>query len=75
MWRNKPRKCFLKRSRRKNNHHIIPRSRGGSSVESNLLRMDINRHCAWHLLFHNLTFLEAAALLERVYRCKQRRES
>jgi len=60
-----------KRSGKFNKHHLSPKSRGGQSIESNLLRMDISRHNAWHLIFHNLSFEEAAELLLRVVRAKK----
>ena len=56
-----------------NRHHLTPRSRGGKSTESNLLEMDYSRHCAWHLLFKNLTLDEIIALLLRVKQMKIRR--
>lgn len=55
-----------------NKHHLTPKSVGGQSIESNLLRMDISRHNAWHLLFNNLTLTEIIALLKRVYEVKER---
>lgn len=61
-----------KRSGKFNRHHIKPRSRGGDSLESNLLTMDTNRHDAWHLLFSNLTITEIIELLERVAKMKRR---
>ena len=62
---------FSKRANQFNNHHILARKRGGTRQTNNLLRMDINRHCAWHLLFGNRTFLEAVALLKRTAMMKQ----
>lgn len=53
------------------NHHLRPRSRGGPNIESNLLRMDLRRHEAWHLLFSNLSLLEIILLLGRVYKIKK----
>ena len=52
-------------------HHLKPRSRGGQSIQSNLLKLDIRRHEAWHLLFGNLTLPEIIQLLERVYNIKE----
>jgi len=52
-----------KRARKLNYHHVRPRHRGGKSFESNLIRLDINRHKAYHLLFKDRTFTEAAHLL------------
>lgn len=61
------------RTRRFNRHHILNRINGGTMVESNLLRMDISRHRAWHFLFRNLSFLEVAKLLLRVQEWKEGR--
>jgi hypothetical protein len=63
-----------KRSGKFNRHHLKPRSRGGDSLESNLLTMDTNRHDAWHLLFSNLTITEIIELLERVAKMKRRQK-
>jgi len=53
------------RSGENNKHHLTPRSRGGTSLDSNLLLMDKSRHNAWHLLFGTLTLDEIVALLQR----------
>jgi hypothetical protein len=55
-----------KRSGSFNRHHIKAKSQGGSSKPSNIVRMDIRRHQAYHLLFGNLSFREAADLLLRL---------
>ena len=55
------------RDGRKNNHHVLPKSRKGTKKPSNILILDINRHSAYHLLFGNRTLLEAAALLKRTH--------
>lgn len=57
--------------RRFNKHHLTPRSRGGKKSSSNLLRLDVNRHRAWHLIFGNKTIYEIIRLLERVVKIKQ----
>jgi len=54
-----------------NKHHLKPKSRGGQNLDSNLLKMDISRHNAWHLLFENLTLDEIIKLLERVRKIKK----
>jgi len=59
-----------KRSRKFNRHHIKAKSQGGKTVKENLLRMDVRRHQAYHLLFHNLSFRKAAELLLRTDRIK-----
>ena len=58
------------RSRSRSRHHLTPRSRGGSSLDSNLLNMDLHRHQAWHLLFKNLTLHEIIELLQRLEKIK-----
>jgi hypothetical protein len=55
-----------------NKHHLKPGSRGGQSIDSNLLRMDVNRHNAWHLLFSNLTLTEIINLLQRLKGIKKK---
>lgn len=55
-----------------NNHHLKNRTNGGTSIMSNLLRMDISRHNSWHILFRNLDLLEIIELLKRVYEIKER---
>jgi len=60
-----------KRAGKKNRHHLRPRSRGGDSLESNLLVMDIERHNAWHFLFQNQTLDEIIEALERLRSMKR----
>ncbi len=60
-------RTFYKRSGRRNRHHILAKSRGGRATEENLICLDENRHAAYHLLFHNLTFKEAAQVLMRAH--------
>jgi hypothetical protein len=60
-----------KRSDKFDDHHILARSRGGQSIESNLLYMNLRRHQAFHLLFNNLTLDEASELLKRVSNLKK----
>lgn len=62
--KRKPRASW-ERSGHFNRHHIQPKSRGGTMAGHNLLIMDTNRHRAYHLLFGNLNFEEAAQLLLR----------
>lgn len=59
-----------KRSGRTNHHHIKNRCRGGTRTAENLLLFDEERHAAFHFLFKNLTFKEAAELLLRCQRIK-----
>ena len=61
-----------KRRKRFNRHHIRNKCTGGQAIGENLLRMDIERHNAWHFLFHNLSFDEVARLLIRTQQMKKR---
>lgn len=54
------------------NHHLTPRSRGGSTLGSNLCRVDAYRHDAVHLLFGNHTLDEIILILQRLQRMKRR---
>jgi len=60
------------RSGKKNKHHNKASSVGGQSIESNLISMDISRHNAFHLIFKNLSFVEAAELLLRTDKMKKK---
>jgi len=54
-----------KRAGKFNKHHVRPKHRKNKSKPNNLIRMDINRHQAFHLIFGNRDFVEAANLLLR----------
>lgn len=62
---------FQKRAEFSDQHHLRPSSRGGTSVESNLILLDAYRHDAWHLLFKNLTLDEIITLLMRLKHIKE----
>lgn len=64
---------FQKRAEFSDQHHLRPSSRGGASVDSNLILLDAYRHDAWHLLFKNLTLDEIIELLIRVKRAKEQK--
>lgn len=68
----KPREDEWERSGHFNRHHLLARSRGGGMQQQNLLIMDTTRHKAFHVLFGNMTFEEAAALLVRCAEMKRR---
>ena len=53
----------MKKRPRTNRHHLTPRSRGGQTLPSNILRIKIVRHCAWHQLWQNKTLKEIIKLL------------
>ena len=57
------------RTRRKNKHHLIPKSRlrKGQHIENNIIHLDERRHSAFHLLFSNRTLIEAARVLVRTH--------
>ncbi len=55
----------------RNRHHMVPRSRGGTSHQRNMLLFDGDNHMWWHKVFGNRTLDEVIALLHRVRRAKQ----
>jgi len=64
----------LKRNQKKrkmNKHHLRPKSRGGSKVQSNLILIDMERHNAWHILWGNRTLDEIIELLIRLREIKK----
>ena len=69
--RHKHCKDFLERAGWSNDHHILARVRGGKRKASNMILLDERRHSAFHLLFGEKTFLEAARILIRADRIKQ----
>jgi len=71
--RNKRKQREWKRSNVFNYHHIKNKVNGGEKIGSNLLRMDRERHNAWHFLFGNLSFREVSELLLRV--CDAKKQS
>ena len=63
---------FKKRAGWKDPHHLRPLSRGGDSIQSNIINLDGYRHDAWHLLFGNLTLSEIIGLLARLNNMKDK---
>lgn len=61
----------LKKCGEKNKHHVIPKCRGGN--HGPIIMIDIMRHQAYHFLFGNKTFTEAAQLLIRVEQAARNR--
>jgi len=51
----------------KNDHHILPKSRGGEKNKLNLKRTPFNYHTAYHVLFDNLTPEEIIRYLQEVW--------
>lgn len=72
--RKKGNRTFYNRSHKKNRHHILAKSKNGKETIDNLILLDENRHAAYHLLFSNKTFKEAAKLLNRASRMKERQK-
>ena len=70
--RKHKRRTYYERSGWTNKHHIRAKARGGTRKPSNLILLDENRHAAYHLLFGNRDFREAANLLLRADRMKRR---
>lgn len=60
------------RKKRRNRHHLTPKSRGGEGYRYNLLLIGMDRHEAWHRLWGNRTLAEVISLLKRVERAKGR---
>ena len=60
-----------KRTRKKNRHHNLAKERGGLRTIQNLIELDERRHQAFHLIFGNRTFSEAARILIRAERMKE----
>lgn len=56
---------FMEKAGCTDEHHLISRSKGGESLSSNLLRIDVYKHDAWHLLFGNKTIDEIVKLLKK----------
>jgi 5-methylcytosine-specific restriction endonuclease McrA len=67
---------MMKRKKRKlrkrmTRHHLIPKSRGGSKANYNLLILDWDRHHKqWHALFGNRTIFEVIEVLKRIVEVK-----
>jgi 4-hydroxyphenylpyruvate dioxygenase-like putative hemolysin len=55
---------FIKRAGCTDGHHLISSSKGGESLDSNMLRIDAYRHDAWHILFGHQTINEIVELLK-----------
>jgi len=55
-----------RKERKINKHHLKPKEKGGQKIQSNLLLIDMERHCAWHKLWGNRTLEEIIALLQRL---------
>lgn len=70
--RYRERRDLYERSGHFNRHHLLARSRGGGMTKQNLLVMDTHRHRCFHILFGNMTFEEAAALLTECAKRKRR---
>lgn len=67
----KPNRHREYRKRKRTKHHLLPRSRGGTSSPENILVLWNNRHEAYHEFFGNATISEAIAILYRIKRAKK----
>jgi len=52
---------------RNNRHHVIPRSRGGTSKLENIAKVNIKKHEHYHALFDNRTPPEIINYLVKKY--------
>jgi len=57
---------FATKKKACDHHHLIPRSKGGESIDSNLLKIDIYRHDAFHLLFKDRTIVEIISIFKNI---------
>lgn len=62
-----------RRKRKLTRHHVQNSFRGGTDSPENIIMLKNERHEIWHILFHNLDFLEVANLLIRADRILKRR--
>ena len=53
--------------RKSDRHHIIPKSRGGSSNPDNMARVSVKKHRVYHELFDNRTPDEIVEYLSRTF--------
>ena len=61
-----------KRKRKLSKHHIKNRCQGGDKRTANILMIYRDKHDIWHKLFGHLTLRQAAYLLLRLARMKER---
>ena len=52
---------------KKNRHHRLPKSRGGSGHPENISLVDPERHFLWHALFLNMNAEEIVEEINRVW--------
>lgn len=62
------------KGKKKNRHHLKPKSRGGQKVDSNMLLIDMEKHNAWHVLWGNRTLEEVIAVLQRLKHYKDQQK-
>lgn len=55
---------------RKDNHHLIPKARGGPRKKWNLVRLWRKKHDAWHRLFGIMTLEETIEFLKNLHEYK-----
>ena len=56
-----------KKSKKLSRHHVIPRSRGGTSKLENIVMLKIQQHQDYHILFANQTPYEIVETLVNKY--------
>lgn len=59
------------KKKKRDKHHLVPRSRGGADLPNNKILIDIEKHRCWHTLFGTLTLDEVIELLQRIKRMKE----
>ena len=68
--RKKRYKKLVKRKRQRDKmltkHHILPRSRGGSNDDRNIVRLPAKFHSLWHQLFVNMTVQEVHDFIDLI---------
>lgn len=74
-YKRRQKRGYAERAGYTNEHHNLPRSRGGTSTLENVINLDERRHAAYHLLFKDMTFGEAASLLWRAERIMRRKDA
>ena len=63
-----------RRARKLTRHHIVNRiNKGGDEVE-NIIKLKNRKHEMWHIIFKNLSFIEAAKLLVKAHNMKHKDE-
>lgn len=59
-----------KHLKNRNYHHMKPRSKGGPTIDQNLLLIDKTKHFLIHKIFNNATLAEILIILHRTLHAK-----